>query len=390
MTAAAIIPRRAARGARMRSRRGSILAIVLVTLLFTSFVLMAFIDKASTDLIVETRVVEARRLRQEAYSALEVALAVLDNFRRVNNGLRSPAEGWSDPLGFAGWMPSDDRRVEISFEDESGKMSLPNTNAADMVALFKSWEIPQTEAESLTDALMNWMKKDHMATSAFMPEYDRAAIPFSPPGRSLRSFEELKAIDIVKDIFYAEDGRPNELWQRFVDTFSLYSFQRPNINAVRPEVLASVAGLDLSQVQNLNEYVTGTGAYAVAGPRFFKNTAEALPVVGQADLNRFGAQISALRVRVTVIDRGAAYRLNAVVAPTQGGAQAVRPAPITPATGITGPGAPAGPQPRGNNAQSTTPAAARKLNYPFTVLEIRENDEPLPAVPPADESSPTA
>src|SRR3954469_2290892 len=104
---------------RENSRQGSVLVIVMVTIIFAVFTLVVFMDKASNDLLVEQRDAEARRLRREAYSALEATLAVLEDFRQVDNGLHSPAEGWGDPLGFMGYVPTEDRTVEIAFEDES-------------------------------------------------------------------------------------------------------------------------------------------------------------------------------------------------------------------------------------------------------------------------------
>ena len=50
-------------------RRGSILVVVMVTVLFATFALLAFQERAMTDLLVDQREVLARRLRMEAYSA---------------------------------------------------------------------------------------------------------------------------------------------------------------------------------------------------------------------------------------------------------------------------------------------------------------------------------
>jgi general secretion pathway protein K len=55
--------------------RGSVLIIVLVTMLFAVAALTLFIEKASTDLIVATRDATDTRLRAEAYSALETTVA---------------------------------------------------------------------------------------------------------------------------------------------------------------------------------------------------------------------------------------------------------------------------------------------------------------------------
>ena len=69
-------------------RRSSVIILVLVTLLFTAVALTAFVEKAGNDLMVEVRQADAHRLRQEAFSALEVTLAVLEDFREADNGLK--------------------------------------------------------------------------------------------------------------------------------------------------------------------------------------------------------------------------------------------------------------------------------------------------------------
>ena len=109
----------------VKRNRGSVLIIVLVTLMFTVLALVAFIDKASTDLIVDTRDTNNRRLRQDAYSALEVTLAVLENFRSIDGALRSPIEGWSDPLTFASWTPSEGRTSRFRSRMKRAKSPCP-------------------------------------------------------------------------------------------------------------------------------------------------------------------------------------------------------------------------------------------------------------------------
>jgi len=74
---------------RRRLLRSSILVVVLITLLFAAAALTALVEKAGNDLMVEVRQADARRLRQEAFSALEVTLAVLEDFRQADSGLRS-------------------------------------------------------------------------------------------------------------------------------------------------------------------------------------------------------------------------------------------------------------------------------------------------------------
>lgn len=375
-----------------RAVRGSVLVIVMITVLFATFALVAFLEKAGNDLLVDQREVLTRRLRKEAYSALEVTLAVLEDFREVGSGLRSPNEGWNDPLGFAGYTPADGLEVQVTFEDESGKISLPRANAQVLTMLFRNWEVRQQEAEALADALMGWMHPGHVYGAAMAPQYDQSPLPYEAPGRPLRSFQELAAIDTVRETFYDANGRPNELWQRFADSVSLFDFQRANVNGARPDTLAAVGQFDATQQQNLTDYLRGEGPYRGQGPAFFRSPNEAQQLTGPTgNTGAFGATISALRVNVTVIDGRTQFRLSTVIAPP-GGATTVTTNASTQRTRTSASAAKTASQrqnqPSATKAGSTPAGAAaqkqaeRNLRYPFTLLEIRENAEISSAPPP--------
>lgn len=365
----------------------------MISILFATFALIAFMEKATNDLLVDQRETLNRRLRMEAYSALEVTLAVLERFREVNNGLRSPSEGWHEPLEFAGYKPAEGRKVHIAFEDESGKISLPRVNAQVLTNLFKNWELTEPDAEALADALMGWMNKSHVYSTSVSPNYETSEIPYEAPGRPLRSFQELLAIDKVREMFFDEDGRPNDLWRRFASAVSLLNFQRPNINGAKPDTLAAVGMFDQTQQASIRDYIQGTGNFEAQGPGFFQNPAEAqrIAVGTGGDPNGFASTISALRIVVTVVEGRTEYRLSAVVAPP-GGATTVQTNATTQrlqASASANQAAGRGNQP--NTTQQTNPPAgsgqnqaAKSLRYPFTVLAMEENDEipPAPAPPP--------
>ena len=388
---------KAGRPNRRFPHRGSVLVIVMVTVVFATIALIAFMEKATTDLLIEQREAEGRRLRMEAYSTLEVSLAVLEEFRAFNNGLHSSAEGWTDPLAFAGYTPTEGRTVEVTFEDESGKISLPHVTATGLINLFRNWEITQTDAEMLADSLMGWMKKNHVYTTALAPDYEQAALPFAEPGRSLRSLHELAAIDKMREKFYDAEGRPNDYWKRFADSVSLLDFPKPNLNGARADTLAALGQFDRLQQQKVGEYLTGAGMFQTQGPGFFQNVNEAQRITGPTgDAAGFATTISALRIIITVHDGRSVFRLAAVMAPP-GGATTVQ----TTATRTQTPGAAAQTaaqqQNRPNAAKAGNPPAAagnrpavppRNLKYPFTLLEIRENDEiPPPPPPPVSDQS---
>ena len=390
----------------LRKKRASVLLIVLITVLFASLALVAFIDRASTDLLVEARAATANRLRADAYSALEVTLGVLNEFIQADGALHSPAEGWSDPLAFAGYEPASGRTIEVTFQDESGKLSLPHADANQLTNLFQSWGVTQSDAEQLADALLTWMRKDHVAsTDAGTPDYDRAAIPYAAPQRSLRSFDELADIDFVNKKLYDENGQPNNLWRRFAAAFSLYDFNPPNLNSAGSDTLTALGQSNSELQRQISSYLNGTGQYKQQGPGYFKTSADANNLFGaQAVPQNVGTQILALRIIVTVHEADAIFRLDTVVT-QQNQAKAIASTEqiatsdgaVANAPGATAPGNDneTGAAPTANNsagtassASTTTPA---QLNYPFTLLEVHEEimDNQAKPPPPTDTPPPT-
>lgn len=374
-----------------RATAGSVLVVVLVTILFATTALTVFIERASTDLLVEAREADIERLRLEAHSAMETTLAVLEDFRIVLNGLRSPAEGWGEPLEWAGYEPGYGRRVEVSFVDESGRISLPQADFATLVNLFVSWEVPQGDAEQLADALLLWMQPDYTPKSAAAPrreDYENAPLAFRPPERPLRSFSELRAIELVREHFFDEVGNPTSLGRSFMDAVSLYDFRRPNINAAPGSVLAAIGQYDQYQQRQLDDFRQSRGAY-LNGQGYFRSPNEVATVLGEQGVSSgFGAEIQALRVMVTVREGVSSYRLEAVIAPP-GGARVVSAPAIPEAPGEDGSREQEAPEARRRGAQEEGDSRSN-IDYPFALLEIRENAAipPSPAEPPSDQGLP--
>jgi hypothetical protein len=377
---------------RRPAERSSVIVLVLVSMLFTAAALTAFIEKAGNDLLVEVRQADAKRLRQEAFSALEVTLAVLEDFRQADGGLHSAAEGWSDPLGWAGWAPSENRTVDVSFQDESGKIPLRRADMNTLTNLFVYWQMSPSDAEKLADALEGWMQTGHVYTSAITPDYQDATIPYAEPARPMRSFSELASVTYAREVFFDENGLPNELFWRFVNDVSIFNYSQPNANGANGDVMAALGQYTDAQRQHVGDYLSGTGQYAQQGQNYFMNSGTLGAVAGLGgNANVFGTTITALRVNITVHDGRSQYRLSAVLSP-QGGAtinqtNATNPAAAA-STSTASASAPvtstAQPSSRATSAKAAA-AASQSINYPFTVLEIVEDDEipqPPPAAPP--------
>jgi hypothetical protein len=370
--------------------RSSVLVLVLVSMVFTAAALSLFVEKAGNDLLVEVRQADSRRLRQEAFSALEVTLAVLEDFRQADSGLRSTAEGWGDPLTWAGWTPSEGRTVDVTFQDESGKIPLAHIDLPTLTSLFEYWQMVPEDAEKLADAILGWMQQGYVYSTALNTDYADAEVPYAEPGRPMRSYSELAAVDVAKQAFFDENGIPNGNFWRFVNDCSLFTYGQPDVNGANADVMAAVGQYTDSQQQHISDYTGGTGQYAAQGKQWFQNTTTLSSVAGLGgNAGTFGTTISALRVIITVHDGKSQYRLSAVVSP-QGGATLNSTAAVNPANAATNPAATASTQlsstaqPSATASTAATAAAASKsINYPFTLLELLEDDDiPQPPPPP--------
>jgi general secretion pathway protein K len=350
------------------ANRGAVILLVLVTVMLTAFLLGRFIQRAGTELLADAHASDQARLRGEAYSALEVTLAVLADFRALDGALYSPAQGWADPLRYAGYEPAGRRVVEINFEDESGKVSLPALDQAALQSVLEQAGLARREAELASDAMLVWMRPDYTPASLEndVQRYERAALPHLPPQRSLASWHELAAIAQAREFFYDESGQPNDRWRWLAANLSLYAFNGSNLNTATPASLAA-AGLSESQAASLAQYLQAP--VASGGPRYFHSAAEANASAGVAGLpGKLSAVVQVLRIIVTVHDGAAVFRMSAVVTPPGGSV-----APL---------GATKGNAPAAAPDEKNAPVAVKKLDYPFRILDIHEDI--APAEPPAE------
>jgi general secretion pathway protein K len=370
------------------SQRSSVLVIVMITLIFTAVALTAFIERASNDLLIEARDADAGRLRQEAYSALEVTIAVLEDFRQADNGLHSPNEGWSDPIAWSGWTPTEGRTVEVSLQDESAKIPLTHTDITTLTNLFVGWQMLPDRAESVADALLGWMKNGYVYTTPLTVDYEQDPVAYDAPGRALRAYSELAAIDGAREVFFDDTGLPNANYWRFVADCSIFNFATPNVNGANGDVLAAVGQYTDVQKQHISDFLTGTGQYANQNQQWFQNPAMLAGVAGLGgQAGGFGTTVTALRVLVTVREGRSRFQLSAVIAP-QGGASLVQTSAVNATAGNTSSSAStttsvtAASKPGSTAVASTTAASVpQNLSYPFTILQLLENDE-IPPPPP--------
>src|SRR3954471_10795910 len=126
--------------------RGSVIVVVLALITMAAFLINRFVERTMTEMLVESRARIADRLRSDAHSALEATLAVLADYQAADNGLRSPAQGWGQPLIGLDLPSRPGTTVEVQFEDETGRPSLPRLQAADLVTLGRFLGLKENDA----------------------------------------------------------------------------------------------------------------------------------------------------------------------------------------------------------------------------------------------------
>jgi general secretion pathway protein K len=407
----------------MKRRRGSVIIVVLVLITLASLLLARFMEDNSLELSMATREADRRRLRADAQSELELALAVIAEIRSIDlNKIHAPSQGFDDPHAYAGFPPRDGLQVQFEYEDESAKLPLSVLTKNDLIQLLYSLGMEQRDAERVSDAIVAWQSKSYesLEEEASDAAYQRATLSFRPARRPIRSFEEFRSIGVAKEMFFDERGRATPIFQAFKSCVSLYTFPQANINTASDAVLLS-QGLDENQLALIRERQAEIGRRVVGVPPYFRVADEVRQLIGGANLEKFDDEIILMWVRVTVKEGLSKCRVSALVAVRDDVAypsaaanpdtnpdisQAGRaPTATTPRPTGTSTGAPRsvtrtptpyltpGIEPAANLGKSTMSGrvASNTIAYPFQILAWEEdNGAPPEPKPPADPTEPTA
>ena len=145
-----------------RSQQGSIIVMVLVFVVLLTFIVVAFLEEATSKIKYYGLFHNQDDLRTDAYSAMEVTLAVINQYREVEGALWGPAQGWDNPLASVDFIPAHATSVQVSFKDESAKLPLANLDYDALLVLFDVLGFDLPAAESLADGLLDWTDEDDL------------------------------------------------------------------------------------------------------------------------------------------------------------------------------------------------------------------------------------
>ena len=359
--------------------RGSILIGVLVLLFLMSIVILKFITEATREIEYQSQFQGQEDLRTQAYCVFDAALATLHEIREIDGQLYRPVQGWGDPLGYSNIPLPEDIKSEVKITDESGKLPINHNNVQIWNLLFEEMGIDLSDAEILTDSLIDWMDQDDLKrlNGAEKDDYELDGKEYKPSNEMLKDFDELKLIaGFDEQFFNEEDGTPNQFFHSFKQSVSLHNQHPVNVNAAQGLVLNVLARMGGFDGEYLQQHLRGPDNLTGTGDDPWLTNMNQIPGFGAGltagggapPSNLFGATSQMFRIEVKVSRGASIFLIDTLVGPKGSAAQA--------RTQNAG---------RGQNSSSRVrkPTSSRSTGnksssggsgyYPFDVIHISEN-----------------
>ena len=347
-------------------QRGSILVFILALIVLLSVLCMRLMQETVQELRHVSQFHRRDDLRMHAYSAMDIAVGVLNEFMMVEGALYDPSQGWGNPLNYSGILPLDPSvKWSISLIDESGKVPLKSIAEKDLVSFFAIMRaddgsmVDEDDGQPFFDSLMDWQDadSDERDEGAEDDYYEDLDYPYFTPGRKIENFEEFRMIkgfayeeDEPREsgLFYNEGGSETIHMKNFRDCFSFFNEGPVNINTVPLYLIKFLCGDDDDLAEEISE-----GPQSSSGDPYFTNLNDSNLALMRGNRSISTSTTSTMfRAEVTLTKGKANFKLHAILAreskqPGQTQAKKAK---------------------KGRSLQNT------KLAYPLRVLSIRENE----------------
>ena len=356
-------------------RGGSILIAVLALTALVSFILIEFMEEATAKIKYYGLFYNRDDLRTEAYSLLEMSLAVIDEIREIDNALHSPVQGWGNPLQYSQLQFDPNLKIDIRITDETAKFPLSQSDPLILNIIFDEMGISLQDAETLTDSLLDWVDEDDLEriNGAESDYYENGDNGYSPPNEALQSWQELRLIKGFDTLFFEETGRPTEYFKQFTNAVSLYSDSPVNINSAGSFVLTVLARLSGFDKESLNTYIAGLdGERGTTDDRLINSRNHPFFPTGIASSGGIaGMETQVLKVEVDVKRGESSFLLSTIVSWT-GANPSANTGKMYVETVYSADGKIIGGRPKRGGTKVKGNAGA-ELGYPFMVKRITEN-----------------
>lgn len=363
----------------LRSRRGSIIVLVLVLVVLLTFIVVAFLEEATAKIKYYGLFHNRDDLRTDAYSAMEISLAVINQYREIENTLWAPAQGWGTPLQEIEFQPAHAASVTVSFEDESAKLPLQSMDYDSLLTFFDVLGFDLPDAQALADGLLDWTDEDELRRlNGFDGEdYEDMDPPYHPANSSVVSWDEFFLIEPFRRLFWDEEGLPTDRWPTFKSAVSLYHTGAVNINQANNTVLTYLSEKGLIDSRAFLSYKNGSdGEIGTEDDRIHRSGENSF-ILGET--SEVSDSIELLRVSVEAVRGEARFVLEALVSwagPNPGAGDAASEAAQDSRTRPnveSDPASASGQRQRARGKTRTAPSTASTLGYPFRFLRITEN-----------------
>jgi len=354
-------------------RKGAILVFVLALIVFLSVLCIRLMEETVQELRHVSQYHRRDDLRVHAYSALDVAAGVLNEFKMIEGNLYEPQQGWGDPLGWSGVSPLDPTvRWSIRLVDESAKIHPANASKKDLVSMFAQMHageekrVDEDDGEPYYDAWMDWEDADDNEREEGAEDnyYEKMDPPYFTPGKKVQNFEEFRMIKgfaydpdepEYSGLFFAENGSETTQMKNFRSAFSFFNEGPLNINGVSSYLKRFLCGDN----DSLHEEI-------MAGPRFGSGSEPYYTNLNDPNLAQLqsirGIKLTTsatlFRVEVSISKGKAEFKLHAILSTDLGSGKPGQQKNIKASADKQKP----------RNPQNVA------LKYPFRILAIRENE----------------
>jgi len=206
------------------SRRGIALVAVLWVVMGLSAITLSFIAETRTGTQLTHNLVDNGAARALADGAVHQAIARLLKQRTQPDAVFD---------GRPTRIPAKGATIEISIQDEAGKVNLNTASDALLEAVFRSAGLSLDEAKAMADKIADWRDKDNLRrlNGAESADYRAAGKDYGAKNQPFTSVEELRLVL----------GMTREVYARVKPSLTVYSNKRGvDLSAAPSGVLRSL------------------------------------------------------------------------------------------------------------------------------------------------------
>ena len=364
-----------------KKKKGSILVFVLALIVFISVLSIRLMKETTQELRHVSQFHKRDDLRTFAYSALDVAAGVINEYIMALTKLKN-GQAWQQPLQFAelqnpnmllGFDGNENTanalKWNVQLIDETGKIPFQKVKDKNLEALFAAMVneeeggglFDEDDGRPFLDSLRDWEDEDDEERDEGAEDdfYDDLEPKYFTPGRRVSSFDEFGMIrgfgfsindEREPGLFFNEDGTDTTSFTKFKESFSFYNEGGINPYTCTEFVIRTLAGSDDALAEELLEQ---RSSESLRDREDFYSKVQGLASEMGIQLTE---DIYVLRAIVTVERGKSMFQIHAVFSKQKSGGSS-----------------------QNNRQRSSQKKAKRserneKLAYPLRVLVLRENE----------------